>query len=49
MPTQINEKYRCKLCGNEVVIIKAGNGSLVCCGQEMEKIEKQEEQNEPIN
>ena len=40
MPTQINEKYRCKFCGNEGQVIKAGGGALVCCGQEMEKIEE---------
>ena len=33
------EKYRCNVCGNEVVVIKAGGGELVCCGQPMEKIE----------
>jgi len=33
------EKYRCNKCGNEVVVTKAGGGILVCCGQDMEKIE----------
>jgi desulfoferrodoxin-like iron-binding protein len=32
------EKYKCSICGNEVVVVKAGGGTLVCCGQEMEKI-----------
>ena len=32
------EKYRCNVCGNEVVVTKAGDGTLVCCGQEMELI-----------
>jgi len=33
------EKYRCNVCGNEVEVIKAGGGTLVCCGQDMEKTE----------
>ncbi len=32
------EKYRCNVCGNEVVVTKAGGGQLVCCGQPMELI-----------
>ncbi len=34
-----SEKYRCDVCGNEVVVTKVGGGTLVCCNQEMEKIE----------
>jgi desulfoferrodoxin-like iron-binding protein len=33
------EKYRCNICGNEVVVTKVGGGTLVCCGKNMEKIE----------
>ncbi|PNX51870.1 MAG: desulfoferrodoxin [Thermoplasmata archaeon M9B2D] len=32
------EKYRCNICGNEVVVTKAGGGQLVCCGKPMEMI-----------
>ncbi len=32
------EKYRCNVCGNIVDVVKVGGGTLVCCGQEMEKI-----------
>lgn len=32
------EKYRCNICGNEVEVTVAGGGTLVCCGEEMEKI-----------
>ena len=35
----IDEKYRCNICGNEVIVIKVGGGTLVCCGEEMELIE----------
>lgn len=33
------EKYRCSKCGNEVVVTRAGGGTLVCCGEDMEKLE----------
>ena len=35
----VDEKYKCNICGNEVVVVKVGGGELVCCGQPMEKIE----------
>lgn len=36
---KLNEKYRCNVCGNEVLVTKAGGGELVCCQQPMEKTE----------
>ena len=33
------QKYRCNVCGNEVVVTEVGGGTLVCCGQDMERIE----------
>jgi len=36
---KVGEKYRCNICGNEVVVTEAGGGVLVCCGEEMEKID----------
>jgi desulfoferrodoxin-like iron-binding protein len=33
------EKYRCAICGNEVVVTKSGGGELVCCGEPMELFE----------
>lgn len=38
----INEKYRCNVCGNEVVVTEVGGGTLVCCGQDMELINEEE-------
>ena len=35
---QIGEKYVCNICGNEVIVTKVGGGTLVCCGQDMERI-----------
>jgi len=33
------ENYRCNVCGKEVAVTKVGDGTLICCGQEMGKIE----------
>lgn len=47
---KIGEKYRCNVCGNEVLVTKVGGGTLVCCGEEMELIEaelKEEYKEEP--
>jgi desulfoferrodoxin-like iron-binding protein len=35
----VGEKYRCTICGNEVTVTKSGGGVLVCCGEDMEKID----------
>ena len=35
---KVGEEYRCKICGNEVTVTKAGGGTLVCCGKDMEPI-----------
>ena len=35
----VGEKYRCNVCGNEVVVTNVGGGELVCCEEPMKKIE----------
>ncbi len=35
---RVGEKYRCNVCGNEVVVTLVGGGTLVCCGEDMEKL-----------
>ena len=35
MPNQMGKRYMCSKCGVEVIITKAGGGTLVCCGQDM--------------
>jgi len=35
---KIGENYICNICGNEVTVTKAGGGTLVCCGEDMELI-----------
>ncbi|MEW5822593.1 MAG: desulfoferrodoxin [Cyanobacteriota bacterium] len=32
---KIGEVYKCELCGNIVVLLHEGAGTLVCCGQNM--------------
>ncbi len=39
---EVGQRYRCKSCGNEVIVEKVGGGVLVCCGQEMELIKVNE-------
>ena len=43
MATQVGETYLCKVCGNKVVVKEAGFGALICCGQQMENVSKEEE------
>lgn len=31
--------YRCNICGNIVEVVLSGEGTLVCCGEEMEHLE----------
>jgi desulfoferrodoxin-like iron-binding protein len=35
------EKYRCPVCGNEVVVTKVGGGTLVCCGENMVPVDEE--------
>lgn len=30
-----NEVYKCELCGNIVEVLHGGDGTLLCCGQDM--------------
>ena len=38
--------YKCNICGNLVQILQEGDGNLVCCGQEMELMSIQYDNNE---
>jgi len=33
--TNLNEIYKCAICGNIVEVVHTGDGELVCCGQAM--------------
>ena len=32
---QVGKRYRCTSCGSEVLVTKAGDGVLACCGASM--------------
>jgi superoxide reductase len=34
---ELNEVYKCEVCGNIVEVVHAGGGELVCCGEPMVK------------
>ena len=36
MPNQLGKMYICTKCNGQVIVTKAGSGSLECCGQPME-------------
>jgi len=36
MANQLGKRFRCGTCNTEVLCIKAGDGSVHCCGQPME-------------
>lgn len=38
--TQLNQIYRCEICGNIVEVLHTGMESLVCCGQPMNLLEE---------
>lgn len=35
MATELGQVYKCNVCGNIVIMVHAGAGSLVCCGEDM--------------
>lgn len=39
--TQVNQIYKCNICGNIVEMMHSGQGELVCCGQPMDLMEEQ--------
>ena len=36
MASQLGKRYHCQVCETEVLCVKAGQGALTCCDQEME-------------
>lgn len=43
MPYAKEQKWKCNICQGEIIVDKDGEGDLVCCGQKMELITKEEE------
>lgn len=38
--TELNQIYRCNVCGNIIKVVHANQGELVCCGQPMELLKE---------
>lgn len=36
MANQVGKRYICKKCGLEIIVTRGGEGTLYCCGQQME-------------
>ncbi|MDI6776807.1 MAG: desulfoferrodoxin [Syntrophales bacterium] len=36
MANQLGKRYKCSVCGTEVLCTKAGEGAVICCDKEME-------------
>lgn len=35
MTVKVGSRLRCERCGTEIVVVKAPEGEIVCCGQPM--------------
>jgi superoxide reductase len=38
--TDVNEVYKCNVCGNIVEVLHSGKGELVCCGEAMKLMQE---------
>lgn len=36
--TELNQVYKCQMCGNIVTVLHTGAGKLVCCGKPMDLV-----------
>ena len=37
MANEMGKRYKCAKCGTELIVTRAGEGAVACCGQPMEK------------
>ena len=35
MASQLGKRYTCEVCGTEILCVKAGDGGVTCCDQEI--------------
>ncbi|OGL46216.1 MAG: desulfoferrodoxin [Candidatus Schekmanbacteria bacterium RBG_16_38_10] len=35
MQNEVGKTYKCLICGREIEVVKAGKGTIYCCGQPM--------------
>jgi hypothetical protein len=38
MANQLGKRYKCSVCGTEVLCTKAGDGEAICCDIKMEEL-----------
>jgi desulfoferrodoxin-like iron-binding protein len=36
MPNEVRKRYVCSACNTEMLVTRAGEGTLTCCGQPMQ-------------
>lgn len=36
MANQAGKRYICPICGSEYIVVRGGDGTMKCCGKEME-------------
>lgn len=39
MASQLGKRYRCQVCGTEVLCVKGGPGDAKCCDKDMELVQ----------
>jgi desulfoferrodoxin-like iron-binding protein len=39
MASQLGKRYRCEVCGTEILCVKPGDGKMECCGKEMQPVQ----------
>jgi superoxide reductase len=37
--TNLNQVYKCDICGNTIEVVGTGGGEMICCGQPMQLLE----------
>ena len=37
LANQVGKRYQCTKCGTEMIVTKAGDGEIACCGQPMQQ------------
>lgn len=42
--TQLKQIYKCLICGNLIEVVGVGSGQLVCCGQPMQLMQEQNQE-----
>ena len=41
---ELNQVYKCNVCGNMTELVHSGTGEMVCCGQPMELVQAKSEE-----